>query len=351
MLKIPLADIKSGMKLVKDVVLPDGRLLLLAGFIIKPVYLKKLESFNIDFVYIDESPYEHVEEFNEEKLHNEACKAIKTLMYSIREGDTVDMDIINNSVSDIVNAVMDNDAVMMQTTGIRDIDNYTFLYSVDVCIYAVTVGKKMGFKPEQLVSLGMGAILHDIGKCKVPLDILMKPGKLTDLEFQRMKLHTVYGCEIIKSTRSLNSSIANIAFQHHEKWDGSGYPLGIKSDKIDPFSRIVAVADVYDALTADRVYKKKMLPHLAARYIEKNANIIFDPYITDIFIANIGTYADGTMVLLNTGEVGIIIKSPADNNRKLKINVISSKNGPPVLRPYIVDLEANPGIEILEVYN
>ena len=146
---------------------------------------------------------------------------------------------------------------MLQLTGIRDIDNYTFLHSVDVCIYSIIIGKKLGYGKEPLMTLGMGAILHDIGKCKVPVEILQKPDRLTDEEFHTMKLHTVYGYEIIKNSYQLSTKIANIAFQHHEKWDGSGYPMGISQIDIDPLSRIVALADVYDALTSDRVYKKR----------------------------------------------------------------------------------------------
>jgi putative nucleotidyltransferase with HDIG domain len=262
LIKIPVPELKPGMKLKRDVRLADGRLLLLAGFAIKPLYIKKLEAFNVKYVYVDEGPYEPIEEYTEEKLYREAHTTIRKVFALVRDNKEADFSEVKKTVNEIIQMIISNETVMMQITGVRDIDNYTFLHCVDVCIYSVILGKKLGYSREQLINLGMGAILHDIGKCKISLDILQKPDRLTDSEFCTMQLHTVYGCEIIKNAYGLNPKIANIAYQHHEKWDGSGYPLGVRAESIDPFSRIVTVADIYDALTADRVYKKKVLPML-----------------------------------------------------------------------------------------
>jgi len=350
LISLPLSQLKPGMKLAKDVRLPDGRLLLLAGFAVKPLYLRKLEAFNIDHVYVEEGQYTPIEEFEEEKIYNHAYTTIKNIFAMARKDEKADLASVRTSVGDILRRVMENETVMLHLTGIRDIDNYTFLHSVDVCIYSIILGKKLGYGKEPLMSLGMGAILHDIGKCKVPLDILQKPGKLTDDEFAQMKLHTVRGCEIIKNTWRMNPKVANIAFQHHEKWDGTGYPLGTSSNLIDPLSRIVALADVYDALTSDRVYKKRELPHKAASYIKSNAGLLFDPFIVDLFINNIAAYRDGTLVLLNTGELGSVISSGEAGSERQKISVFSNKWGPPVLQPYIVDLNENSDIDIVEIF-
>ena len=350
MLRLKLSQLKPGMRLAKDVILPDGRLLLLAGFIVKPLYLRKLEAFNVDYVYVEEGEYEPIEEFEEEKLYNHAAATIKNIFTMARRDRDVDIISVKDTVNDILNKVMENETIMLQLTGIRDIDNYTFLHSVDVCIYSIIIGKKLGYGSEPLMTLGMGSILHDIGKCKVPVEILQKPEKLTDDEFHTMKLHTVYGYEIIKNSYQLSTKIANIAFQHHEKWDGSGYPMGISDNEIDPLSRIVALADVYDALTSDRVYKKRELPHMAAEYIKNNAGVLFDPYIVDLFINSIAVYSEGTLVLLSTGEVGSVVSPGRADGTRQKINVFSNKSGPPVLQPYIVDLNERTDVEIVEVF-
>jgi len=345
-----ISQLKPGMKLAKDVILPDGRLLLLAGFVIKPLYIRKLEAFKIDKVYVEEGYYEPVEEFEEERLYNHAASTIKNIFTMAKRDQDTDISIVKDTVSDIMHKVIENETVMLQLTGIRDIDNYTFLHCVDVCIYSLILGKKLGYGNDQLMTLGLGAILHDIGKCKVPVSILQKPDKLSNEEFDLMKKHTVYGCEIIKNSYRLGSKVANIAFEHHEKWDGSGYPLGLSGNGIDPLSRIVALADVYDALTSDRVYKKKELPHIAAGYIRQNAGILFDPYIVDLFINSIAVYGEGTLVLLNTGEIGSIVSSgrtPCDGQ---KVSVFSNKSGPPVLQPYIIDLNERRDVRIVEVF-
>lgn len=350
MLRLELSQVKPGMRLAKDVILPDGRLLLLAGFIVKPLYLRKLEAFRVEYVYVEEGYFEPLEEFEEERLYNHAAATIKSIFALAGRDRVADISAVRDTVNDILNKVMENETVMLQLTGIRDIDNYTFLHSVDVCIYSIIIGKKLGYGKEPLMTLGMGAILHDIGKCKVPVEILQKPDRLTDEEFHTMKLHTVYGYEIIKNSYQLSTKIANIAFQHHEKWDGSGYPMGISQNDIDPLSRIVALADVYDALTSDRVYKKRELPHIAAEYIKNNAGILFDPYIVDLFINSIAVYAEGTLVLLSTGEVGSVVSPGRIGEARQKISVFSNKAGPPVLQPYIVDLNERTDVEIVEIF-
>lgn len=350
MLKLELSQVKPGMRLARDVILPDGRLLLLAGFVIKPMYLRKLEAFKVGYVYVEEGVFEPIEEFEEERLYNHAASTIKHIFAMTGRNRNADIIPVKETVDEILNKVMENETVMLQLTGIRDIDNYTFLHSVDVCIYAIIIGKKLGYGKDHLMSLGMGAILHDIGKCKVPVEILRKPDRLTDEEFHLMKMHTVYGCEIVKNTYRLSTKIANIAFQHHEKWDGSGYPMGIYNNEIDPLSRIVALADVYDALTSDRVYKKRELPHKAAEYIKSNAGILFDPFIVELFVNSIAVYAEGTLVLLSTGEVGSVVFSGKVGGEKQKVSVFSNKAGPPVLQPYIVDLNEHTGVEIVEVF-
>ncbi|MDP4092286.1 MAG: HD-GYP domain-containing protein [Bacillota bacterium] len=337
------------MKLAKDVYLSDGRVLLLAGFIIKSRYIRKLELFNIPFVYITEEEPVALTEFSEERVYAEAFNTIKSVMTSVREGKELDIAAVKDTVDDIVHKVINNETVFMQLTGIRDIDNYTFLHSVDVCIYSVITGKKLGLNKEELNDLGIGAVLHDIGKCKVPNEILLKPGKLTDEEFNIMKLHTVYGHEIVSNTPGLNKKIANIACQHHEKWDGSGYPLGISKYQIDKFARIVTAADIYDALTADRIYRKRDMPHMAAEYIVANSSILIDPEIASIFIKNITVYPEGAIVLLNTGEIGSVIEANKNMSLRPKVRIIARKEGPPVLEPYTVDLMHDLDVFIIDI--
>jgi HD-GYP domain-containing protein (c-di-GMP phosphodiesterase class II) len=197
--KVAVSDLKTGMRLAKDVFLADGRILLLAGFIIKPRYIQKLETFNISHVFIIEDENIKSESVSEEKAYLEAFNTIKDIMDTVQKGEDLNVEAVNETVNDIVMKVMNNEPVFIQLTGMRDIDNYTFLHSVDVCIYSVITGKSLGFTSEQLMELGMGAILHDIGKCKVAQTILNKPAKLTASEFQDITHHTIFGHDIISN--------------------------------------------------------------------------------------------------------------------------------------------------------
>jgi HD-GYP domain-containing protein (c-di-GMP phosphodiesterase class II) len=347
--KISISELKPGMKLAKDVLLNDGKLLLLSGFAIKPRYIRKLELFNIEYVYIEEGQEVPLSEISEEKVYTEAFNSIKSVLTSVRDGKDIDVPAIKSTVNEIVHKVINNEPVFMQLTGIRDIDNYTFLHSIDVCIYSVITGKKLGLSQRELTELGIGAILHDIGKCKVPLEILMKPGKLTDDEFHVMKLHTVYGHEIINNTWGLSKRISSIACQHHEKWDGTGYPLGLGSYQIDRFSRIVTASDIYDALTADRVYRKRDLPHEAAEYIIGCSSTLLDPDIATVFIRNISVYPEGSIVVLNSGEIGSVIEADKNMSIRPKVMITANKEGPPVSKPYVIDLMKELDIFIIDL--
>lgn len=348
MVKIPISELKPGMKLAKDVELVDGRLLLLAGFIIKQQYITKLDFFQIPHVYIHEDQTTPQEEISEEKIYNETFNTLKSTLTAVREGQGADVPKVKEAVNHIVKKVLENESVFMNLTGIRDIDNYTFLHSVDVCIFSVITGKKIGLSSTDLTELGTGAILHDIGKCKISQEILLKPGKLTDDEFRHMKLHAIHGYDIINNTPGLNKRIANIACQHHEKWDGSGYPLGLANFQIDKFARIVSIADVYDALTSDRVYKKKGLPHEAAEYILNHSSTLFDPELVQVFIKNIAIYPDGMIVVLSTGEIGRVTNNQKGSPFRPIVEIFSRRNGSPIFDPYEIDLSKEPGILIVD---
>ncbi|NLM11633.1 MAG: HD-GYP domain-containing protein [Clostridiaceae bacterium] len=348
MKKVTLDKLEPGMKLAKDIILDDGRFLLLKGFTLKERYLEKIRLYDIPYVYV-ENEIEKIEYFSEEVIYSETYHTVKNVMKAVRKGDDVDVGSIKETVSEIVQSIINNDNVFMKLTGIRDIDNYTYLHSVDVCIYSLIAGKTMNLSAEELNNLALGAILHDIGKCKIPLNILNKPARLTESEYELIKKHSEYGYEIVKRTPGLNDEIANIVLHHHEHWDGDGYPHGLKGDEIDLLSRIVAIADVYDALTADRVYRKRFMPHEAAEYIIANSGTQFDSQIIRVFIDSIAVYPADIIVMLNTGEIARVVESKGPPSIRPKVMVIARKKGPPVFEPYLIDLAKNPGISIVDI--
>jgi putative nucleotidyltransferase with HDIG domain len=348
MLKLALSEVMPGMKLAQDVVLDDGRILLLKGFTIKPRYIQKLEAYKVPYIYVDEGFFAS-EEVNEERIYEDAFHTIKEIMEGIRMDEHVDVDTLKQTVNDMVQHIMNDDMIFMTLTGIRDIDNYTFLHCVDVCIYSVITAKVMNLSEDDIHEIGLAAILHDIGKCKTPLSILNKPGKLTPDEFEVMKRHTLKGMEIVNQLPGLNPRIAKIVCQHHEKWDGTGYPFGLKSFDIELAARIISIADVYDALTANRVYRKRFMPHEAAEYLMAQNETQFDPKVMKYFIDSIAVYPQDVIVLLNTGEIARVLPCRGIRSMRPVVSVITRKDGPPILEPYEIDLRSNPTVFVVDI--
>lgn len=348
MRKVSLSELAPGMKLAKDVILDDGRFLLLKGFTIKNRYLEKIKLYDIPYLYVEDE-IGKLEYFSEEVVYTETFQTIKNVMESVRDGDDINIPVLKETVDEIVQRILNDDNIFMKLTGIRDIDNYTYLHSVDVCIYSVIAGKSLGLSEKDISDLGLGSILHDIGKCKIPLKILNKPARLTKSEYEIIKKHTIYGYDIVRKTPDIDPIVANIALYHHERWDGTGYPTGKSKMSIDLMSRIVAIADVYDALTANRVYRKRFMPHEAAEYILANSASHFDPDILKIFLDNIAVYPADIIVLLNTGEVARVVPSKGSKSIRPKVMVITRKDGPPVLDPYEIDLMEDRDVYIVDI--
>jgi len=348
MKKVTVDELKPGMKLAKDIILNDGRFLLLKGFTLKERYIDKIRLYDIPYVYV-EKEVEKVQYFNEEIIYSETFHNVNNIMKSVRNGGSIDVSSVKSTVSKIVQSIFNNDNVFMKLSGIRDIDNYTYLHSIDVCIYSIIAGKSLNLLPDMLNNLALGALLHDIGKCKIPPEILNKPAKLSESEFEIMKKHTEYGYDILRKTPGLSEDVARIALNHHEHWDGAGYPRGLKGEEIDLLSRIVAITDVYDALTADRVYRRRFMPHKAVEYLISNSRAQFDPQILNIFMDNIAVYPPDIIVMLSTGEIGKVVKSKGPPSIRPKIMVIARKEGPPVYEPYEVDLARNPEVSIIDI--
>jgi HD-GYP domain-containing protein (c-di-GMP phosphodiesterase class II) len=199
----------------------------------------------------------------------------------------------------------------------------------------------MGYDEEKLKELGIGAMLHDVGKTRIPIEILNKPGGLTDEEFEIIKKHTNIGYEILKKSNMLSTYASYIALTHHERYDGKGYPLGLKGNEVHEFARIVSVADVYDAITSDRVYKRRIKINEAVEYLIGMGDHQFDYNIVRNFIEHVTIYPPGTCVLLNTGDKAIVV----DINRKYPnrpiVRILADREGQIPKEPVEIDLTTN----------
>src|SRR5690606_31589741 len=247
---------------------------------------------------------------NHSKIINETVEDVRNIFGEIRETKKIPLNELRESIIPIVYEVSDSKYLLPLLSALQAKDDYTYRHNIAVGAIANLIGKWMGLDQQQLLQLTVAGLLHDVGKMLIPETILNKPGKLTYQEFIIMQKHTIYGYEILKETIGVTHRQALVALQHHERMDGSGYPMGIKGDKIDLFSRIVAVADVFHAMTSRRVYQDQFPFYKVVSEIERSMFDSLDPAISIVFIEKIMSALIGSSILLSDGRAGKIVMVP-----------------------------------------
>lgn len=211
-------------------------------------------------------------------------------------------------------------------TAIRSVDEYTFQHSLDVCVYSVILGRHRGYSQDHLIRLGIGALLHDIGKVRMG-ELITKRGSLTETEWVRIKEHPRIGYDLLRSNFEISLLSAHVAFQHHERWDGTGYPRGLKRNEIHEFGLIAAVADVWSALTMDRPYRAAMDPVEAAETITGMAGTALDPDLTRALLSRVARYPTGSIVLLEDMRVGVVTAQESGRPERPVVTIAADGKG------------------------
>jgi len=351
MRKVLVDKVKEGMILARTLHSNDGNILLNAGIILKNSYIAKFRDLGIREVYIEDEISRDIvlNDVVSEETRFEARVNIKNAMDSIRYGHSLEVKPIRNSVCKMIDELMNVKDTMVNMQDLKSNDLYTFSHSVNVCVLSLITGISMKYDEEKLRELGMGAILHDIGKIRIPQEILSKPGSLTAEEFEMVKKHTSYGYELLKKSSALSTYASYIALTHHERYDGEGYPLGLRGEEIHEFARIVSVADVYDAITSDRVYKKRINVNEAVEYLIGMGDHQFDYSIVRYFIEHITIYPPGTCVLLNSGEKAIVVDVNKKYPNRPIIRILVDAEGQIPAEPVEIDLTKNNTLLISEI--
>ncbi|WP_434149547.1 HD-GYP domain-containing protein [Methylocaldum gracile subsp. desertum] len=268
---------------------------------------------------------------NAENTHKQTSKLVKTFMDEIRFGRGLDIQLAKEAVSECVDSVYKNPDAMLLLTQLKNRDEYTSQHSMNVCIFSIVLGRHLGMSVDELRNLGLSGLMHDMGKMRVPLEVLNKPGRLSDEEMTLVKAHTVHGREILMSSHGIYPGAIEVAYQHHENLDGTGYPTGLTDAEIPSFTRIVAVADTYDAVTSDRVYQSGRTHMEAIAILYKESGKHLDAELASKFIECLGIYPAGSLVEMSNEEVALVIE--VNPRQKLKPKVImlldSEKNPQP----------------------
>ncbi len=348
--------LQTGMKIDQSIIDGTGRILLAKGTPLDEYYIDALKKMNIMGVYIREGqddPNVHIIdetaaggiEYNK-PISKETAKKIELLTVKekakfkitesvkkrVAEGvsflysNTESKDFSNATRSitvDLMQAIDENDALAFDIGMLKVSDEYTFKHSVDVATIGMIVAKKMGMNKSQVFDVGVAGLLHDIGKSKIPNEILNKPGRLTDEEFAIMKQHTIWGYKILEKNKDISDDIRKAVLQHHEKINGMGYPMRLNSLEICPYAKVLSVADVYDALVTERPYKKAFTQRDAVEMIMA-MTLELDIGVMKSFLKSVILYPVNSVVQLSNGEYAKVVENYHDY----------------ILRPKVVGLES-----------
>lgn len=308
---VPIECVKDDCCLAKTIFDDSGRPLLKDGAKLNSKILRKIKSIGIFSIYIyDEYSNNELVDLISPRIRQKSIKLIKDIFNNQKKNSLKDdfsyYDSILKMSEALLDEILSQKNILVNLVDIKSMDNYTYQHCVNVGVLSLVLGIQLRLTKSELLDLCIGALLHDIGKIFIPKEILNKVEPLTDEEFEIIKTHTEKGYNYVRNKLDMSSTSKIIILQHHEKMDGSGYPDGKKGDKIYKLARIVAIADVYDALTSDRPYRRAMTPNEALEYISGNGGIHFDYTMICAFTSCIIPYPEGTLVKLSSGDIGVV---------------------------------------------
>lgn len=351
MRRILLDNISSGMRLAKPLYSADGLVLLNAGSELNDRYIRRLKDLDLTYIYIEDELTQDIDipDVVSEQARVESIATAKSLIDKVKLGKSVDAAQAKKTTNMLVDELCHNHGTLINFVDMRTRNDYLYGHSVNVCILSIMTGISLGYDELRLRDLGVGALLHDIGKVQISQDILNKNGRLTTAEIDEIKKHPWLGFEILRKNPDISLISAHCAFQHHERYDGSGYPRGIKGNDIAEFAHIIGIADVYDALTADNTYRPAVPVYEALSIILKAGGTYFSQELVNRFAENIAVYPIGSLVRLNTNEIGVVVDLSKEYKTRPIVRIIVDQNQRQVNHLVEIDLSKNPRLYVADV--
>jgi len=341
---IPVDKVKPGMVIERAVIDANGNILLSKGVNIDEHYIKRIKELGIPALYIKDDKLGKVEydEVISERTRLEALKVTKDVMKTIRLSNEFDLKKVNRVVDDLITELMSSKDLMVALVDMRAANDSGFYHSVNTAVLSIITGLSMGYDAKQLGQLACGALFHDIGIVMLPPELLNKKSPLTPQENELILKHPEIGFEILRNKEGVSLISAHVALQHHEKYDGSGYPRGLAGEEISEFARIVSIAAIYDNIMGSGNAVSPIFPPQAIEHLSTYSGKWFDPRILEIFIRTIALFPIGSIVLLNTGELGLVVKTRKKFPTRPVVRVFKNSAGIYLNPPFEVDLAKNP---------
>jgi len=307
---VSVQDCQPGMAIAEDIYNEYGAIVVTEGTVLDEYILSKVRDLGLVKIKIYEDNEDMIVAGGTELFraqYNENLTSVKNLLHDISTGKEVDSNKVSLVTNSLLSRINENRDIVICINEMRTTDEYLYTHSINVSLLSMLIGKWLRYDYKKVKALVTAGFLHDIGKGRIPSEILNKPGALTNEEFEEIKKHPAYGFQIAEKIPEISEDILKAILMHHEREDGSGYPLGLKSEQIHDFAKIVAVADVYDAMTSNRVYRNMICPFDVIETMERDNFGTLDHRVVNVFLKNIASYYMGDFVKLSNGEIGEIV--------------------------------------------
>ncbi len=271
-------------------------------------------------------------------LHQAANQVISGILDDARLGKQIEIERVNPIVSGMVDSIFRCQDALLPLARLKRHDEYTFQHSVSVCALLIAFARELKLPPEVIHDIGVGGLLHDVGKCRIPDAILNKPGRLTPEEFALMQQHAAFSQEILSKTPGISQIALEVAAQHHERYNGTGYPLKLKENQISLYGQMATIVDVYDAITSTRVYHQPIPPTQALGRLLEWSKFYFKPELVHAFIHAIGIYPTGSLVKLKSQHLAVVTEQSPTDRLRPKVTILYDTRQQCFVPPESLDL-------------
>lgn len=312
-------ECRPGMRIAEDIYNEYGAIIIAENMILDDYIIMRIQELGFVRIKVYEKSEDMVPVSGSELFkaqYKENLNTIKDILHNISAGEKIDTETVNAATNSIILRINENREIVDIVNEMRNSDEYLYTHSINVSFLSMLIGKWLKYDYKSIKTLVTSAYLHDIGMVKIPAEIINKPASLSDEEYDEIKMHCQYGFKIAEGMQDMNDDILKGILMHHEREDGSGYPFGLKSNQIHENAKIIAVADVYDAMTSKRVYRSKICPFDVIECIQRDYFRKLDQRIANIFLGNIASYYIGEFVKLSSGDIGEIIYINQNNISK-----------------------------------
>ena len=310
MQRVSVGFLEAGMVAARNVHSAEGRLLVTKDTVLSEPMVANIQKTSLGSIYVRNPLFQDIEaeEVVTEDNRRKAVMALKSAVTAYQKTKVLDIQPLKKVLRELVVEIIRNRDSMIHQLDMRTYQDYIYAHSVNTCVLSVLIAVNLDYPEGKLTDLALGTMLHDIGMMMLPDALLMKMGNLTPEESKQVQQHPEDGFNILRTVREIPITVAHIAYQHHERVDGKGYPRNLTADKILEFAKVAAVADTFDALVSDRPYRKGMVPHEAYEVMMALADSYVDRDILHLFLTHVAIYPVGAVVQLDNGQHGVVTK-------------------------------------------